>query len=56
MEALSRMISASVSGGLLEDFKVGNASFSHLLFVDDILIFYSAHSPQLRFAESLPSG
>jgi hypothetical protein len=44
MEALSRMISAAVSGGLLEGFKVGNAAFSHLLFVDDTLIFCSAHS------------
>jgi len=27
MEALSRLISAAVSGGLLEGFKVGNAAF-----------------------------
>jgi hypothetical protein len=37
MEALSRMIFAAVSGGLLEGFKVGNATFSHLLFADDSL-------------------
>jgi len=39
MEALSRMISATVSRGLLQGFKVGNATFSHLLFADDTLIF-----------------
>jgi hypothetical protein len=49
MEALSRMISAAVSGGLLEGFKVGNATFSHLLFTDDTLIFCSAHSSQLHY-------
>jgi hypothetical protein len=44
IEALRRMISAVVSGGLLEGFKVGNADFSHLLFADNSLIFCSAHS------------
>jgi hypothetical protein len=44
MEALSRMISTAISGGLLEGFKVGNTTFSHLLFADDTLIFCSAHS------------
>jgi len=48
MEALSRMISDAVSGGLLEGFKVGNTAFLHLLFADDTLIFCSAHSSQLR--------
>jgi hypothetical protein len=49
MEALSRMISAVVSGGLLEGFKVGNANFSHLLFADDTLIFCNACPSQLRY-------
>jgi len=53
MEALSCMISAVVSGGLLEGFKVGEADFSHLLFADDTLIFCSAHSSQLRHLQSL---
>jgi hypothetical protein len=53
MEALSRMISAAVNGGLLEGFKVGNADFSHLLFADDTLIFCSAHSSQLCHLRSL---
>jgi len=53
MEALSRMISVAVSGGLLEGFKVGNAAFSHLLFADDTLIFCSAHSSQLRHLQGL---
>jgi hypothetical protein len=37
----------------LEGFKVGNATFLHLLFADDILIFCSAHSSQLRYLRSL---
>jgi hypothetical protein len=53
MEALIRIIFAAVSGGLLGGFKVGNANFSLLLFVDDTLIFHSARSPQLRYLRSL---
>jgi hypothetical protein len=52
MEALSRMISTVVSGGLLEGFIVGNATFSHLLFVDDTLIFCNARPSQLRYLRS----
>jgi hypothetical protein len=44
MEALSHMISVAVNGGLLEGFKVDNATFSHLLFANDTLIFCSVHS------------
>jgi hypothetical protein len=53
MEALSRMILEAVSGGLLDGFRVGNASFSHLLFADDTLIFCDAHSSKLRYLQSL---
>jgi hypothetical protein len=53
MEALSRMISAAVRGGLLEGFKIGDTDFSHLLFADDTLIFCSAHSSELRNLRSL---
>jgi hypothetical protein len=53
MEALSCMITAAVSGGLLDGFKVGNASFSHLLFADDTLIFCDASSSKLRYLRSL---
>jgi hypothetical protein len=53
MEALSRMITATVSGGLLDGFRVGNASFSHLLFVDDTLIFCDASSSKLWYLQSL---
>ena len=42
MEALSRIISVVVHGGLLEGFTVGNSTFSHLLFADDTLIFCNA--------------
>jgi hypothetical protein len=53
IEALSRMISAAVNGGLIEGFKVSNATFSHLLFANDTLIFYIAHPFQLRYFRSL---
>jgi hypothetical protein len=39
MKALSRMLSAWINDGLLEGFKVGNVTVSHLLFADDTLIF-----------------
>jgi hypothetical protein len=53
MEALSHRITAAISGGLLDGFRVGNASFSHLLFADDTLIFCDARSPKLRYLRSL---
>jgi len=49
MEALSRMISVAVGGGLLEGFSVGNVTFSHLLFADDTFIFCNARPAQLRY-------
>jgi hypothetical protein len=47
MEALSRMMSKAVEGGLLSGFQVGSIDshlvrVSHLLFVDDTLIFLDA--------------
>jgi hypothetical protein len=53
MEALSRMIFAAVSRGILEGFKVGNATFTRLLFVDDTLIVCNARPSQLRYLRSL---
>jgi hypothetical protein len=53
MEALSRMITAAVSGGLLDGFRVGNVSYSHLLFADDTLIFCDASSSKLLYLRSL---
>jgi hypothetical protein len=53
MEALSRMITAVVSGGLLDGFRVGNASFSHLLFADDTLILCDDSSSKLRYLRGL---
>jgi hypothetical protein len=53
MEALGRMLSAAVSGGLLDGFSVGNAAFSHLLFADDTLIFCDASSAHLRHLQEL---
>jgi hypothetical protein len=48
MEALGIMISVAVSGGLLDDFSVGNTSFSHLLFTNDTLILCDALPAHLR--------
>jgi len=53
MEALGRMISATVSGGLLDGFSVGNTSFSHLLFADYTLIFCDALPAHLRHMQNL---
>jgi hypothetical protein len=53
MEALSRMITAAVSGGVLDGFRVGDASFSHLLFADDTLIFCDASSSKIQSLRSL---
>jgi hypothetical protein len=49
MEALCRMISIVVSGGLLSDFSVGTRiDISHLLFVDNTLVFSGADPDLLR--------
>jgi hypothetical protein len=53
MEALSRMMTATVDRGLLFGFSVGSRNneellVSHLLFADDTLIFCEANSEQLR--------
>jgi hypothetical protein len=53
METLSMMIFAAVHGGLLEGFKVGNTTFSHLLFADDTFIFCNAMPGQLRYLRSV---
>jgi hypothetical protein len=53
MEALSKMISTAVHGGLFEGFKVGNTSFSHLLFSNDTLIFCNAMPSQLHYLWSV---
>jgi hypothetical protein len=48
MEALGRMISAAVSGGLLSRFSVGTVTdISHLLFTDDTLLFCGANPNHL---------
>jgi hypothetical protein len=47
------MISTAVYRGLLEGFKVGNISFSHLLFTDDTLIFCNAKPNQLRYGRGV---
>jgi hypothetical protein len=54
MEALSRMVNATVEQGLLSGFGVGERVFSdlvvaHSLFADDTLIFCEACPEQLRY-------
>ena len=49
MEALSRILSARINNVLLEGFKVGNMTVSHLLFADDTLIFCKDCPHQLAY-------
>jgi hypothetical protein len=54
MEALSRMLSATVNGGLLSGFSVGSrhsgvVDISHLFFADDTLVFCGAKPEHLHF-------
>jgi hypothetical protein len=53
MEALSHMLSAWINDGLLEGFKVGNVTISHLLFADDTLIFYKDNPDQLAYLRGI---
>jgi hypothetical protein len=53
MEALDRMIPAAVSGRLLDGFSMGNIVFSHILFVDDTLIFCGPFPAHLHPLQSL---
>jgi hypothetical protein len=58
MEAFSRMISAIFSRGLISGFYVGSrevdqVEVSHLLFVDDTLIFCGADASQIRHLGAL---
>ena len=54
MEALGRMFSAAVSGGLLFGFfMMRETNISHLLFADDTLLFYGADPNLLRHIWSL---
>jgi hypothetical protein len=48
MEALGRMISTTIRGGLLSSFYVGEIYISHLLFDDDTLIFCGANPNHLH--------
>jgi hypothetical protein len=49
MKALSRLLSAGINDGLLEGFKVGNVTVSHLLFADDTLIFCKDNPDQSAY-------
>jgi hypothetical protein len=53
MEALSHMLSAGINDGLLDGFKVGNVTVSHLLFADDTLIFCKASPDQLTYLRGI---
>jgi hypothetical protein len=53
MEVLSRMISAMSNDGLIEGFKVGNVSVSHLLFANDTLILCKACPAQLGYLRTI---
>jgi hypothetical protein len=58
MEALSKMMTATIDRGLLSGFSVGSRNNeelleSHLLFADDTLTFCKANSEQLRHLQCL---
>jgi len=57
MEALSKMLSSAVDSDRLSCFSVGSRpsmiNISHLLFADDILVFYEANPDHLRFLRVL---
>jgi hypothetical protein len=53
MEALSCMLSTGINDGLLEGFKVGNVTVSHLLFADDTLIFCEDSPDQLAYLQGI---
>ena len=47
------MLSAGINDGLLEGFKVGNVTVSHLLFADDTLIFCKDNLDQLAYLRGI---
>ena len=54
MEALSQLLSSARNGGFISGFKVGGRGregliVSHLLFVDDTLIFCDVNAKQLQY-------
>jgi hypothetical protein len=58
MEALSKMLSATVDRGLLSGFSVGTrlsevVNISHMLFADDTLVFCGANPDHLRYLRVL---
>jgi hypothetical protein len=55
MEALSRMIFATVDGDFLSGFSVWSVvvNISHLLFADDTLVCYGASFDDLRYLHAL---
>ena len=58
MEALSRMITATIDNGLLLGFTVGSRSsettiISHLLFADDTLVFCGANTEHISSLRAL---
>jgi hypothetical protein len=57
LEVLSKMLSSAIDCGRLSSFSVGSTppviNISHLLFVDDILVFSEANPDRLRYLRVL---
>jgi hypothetical protein len=57
-EVLSKMITATIDGGLLSGFSIGSrhscvVSISHLLFADNTLVFCGANPDHLQYLRAL---
>lgn len=53
MDVLSRMLGAIVNGGSFAGFSVGSLNISHLLFIDDTLLFCKPEYGQVQYLRAV---